>query len=167
MEGVLNNGRVDLLTAPLPSALVFQAPSLSGAYDNTKLNREAIQGVVAPTPLSDLFFSPANVEALHQGIRYKAYVQTGSVIGRQSDSELRIYMRAVFLTEARFLSKDLLGQVRVLNASVLKQTVPNIVGNFQQHEAYKKDVSRLPTPFPKAVSTSGAGSKIIDLGARF
>ena len=107
------------------------------------------------------------MEALQQGIRYKVFLQSGTAIDRQSDSELRIYMRAVFLTEAKHLALNILGQVRELNASVLGQTVPNIVGNLKQHEAYKLDVSRLPTPLPNAILTSGAGSKIIDLGPRF
>lgn len=166
------NGRVDILS-PLPpagsmgsgqAASAWMEPTTSGP--NHSLNREAINGVLMRTPLSELYFSAVNAEALQQGLRYKVYVATGRVVGRQSDSELSVFMRTTYLQEARHLPTHLVEQVRTLNASVLTKMVPVVVGNMEQHDAYRKDVSTLPVPMEKGLSTSTRGSKVVDLGRR-
>lgn len=160
---MMANGRVDILS---PLTGTSYLGSLQTQQPNHALGREAIKGVLAATPLSDLFFSPINVEALHQGVRYKVFVKTGTVVGRQSDSEMTVFMRAVFLREARNEPKDVVGQVRTLNASVLQQVVDNVVTNLTQWQHYRVDVSRLPVPLDKAISTNVAGTKIFELPHR-
>lgn len=162
------NGRVDLLTPPAggwAAAQWMQKPSSAPAAN--VFGRSAIRGMLTPTPLSDLFFSTENVEALQQGIRYRVFTETKKVVDRQSDDELAIYMRAVYLQEARHLPTDLVAQVRELNASVLKQAVANIVSNVKQHEKYIHDVSTLPIPLEKGLSTNVKGNKILELRQRF
>ena len=134
---------------------------------NHTLHREAIQGKLTRTPLSELYFSAANAEALQQGLRYKVFVATGRVVGRQSDAELSVFMRTTFLQEARHLPTNVLEQVRALNASVLAKVVPVVVGNLEQHDAFRKDVSTLPVPLNKGMSTSTRGSRVVELGSRF
>lgn len=155
------NGRVDLLS-PFSGGAWLGSPQEAAGPSRT-LGREALKGVFAATPLSDLFFSPVNIEALHQGARYKVFVATGTVVGRQSDAELAVFMRATFLREARYEPGDVVGQVRALNASVLKQVVDNVVTNLTQWQAYRVDVSRLPVPMEKGLYTSRAGTKIVEL----
>jgi len=154
------NGRVDLLSPFSGGAWLGGAPEASGP--NPTLNREALKGVFSATPLSDLFFSPLNVEALHQGARYKVFTATGTVVGRQSDAELATFMRATFLREARYDATDVVAQVRALNASVLAQVVANVVTNLTQWQAYRVDVSHLPVPLAKGLYTSRAGTKIVE-----
>lgn len=161
----MNNGLVDLLTPPASGSTQFKNANPGVEYDNIRFNREAVQGVLTPTPLSDLYFSQANVEALHQGIRYKVFMQTQKVIDKQSDAELRIIMRAVFFSEALHLPTNLVPQVQALNESVLKQTVPNIISNLKQYEQYRVDQSRLRTPLAKPENIRS--HKILDLGPRF
>ena len=163
------NGRVDLVS-PLPAAQGLAAASYwmePSAGANRSLHREAVQGVLTRTPLSELYFSAANAEALQQGLRYKVYVATGRVVGRQSDSELSVFMRTTFLQEARHLPTNVMEQVRVLNAQVLAKVVPVVIGNMEQHDAYRRDVSTLPVPLEKGLSTSTRGSRVVELSTRF
>lgn len=166
------NGRVDLISTPAGgwSAAPWSQGFAQGEGRPPAINasnRVAIRGTLTPTPLSDLFFSSQNVEALQHGIRYRVFTATKQVVDRQSDEELAIYMRAVFLQEARHLPTELIPQVRELNASVLKQAVANVVGNVKQHTQYLRDVSTLPVPLDKAVSTNVKGSKILELRKPF
>ena len=91
----LGNGLVDLLSTPRSSLNIpayVTAPSNNCNYAN-----EAVSKQMLSTPLSDLFFSAMNIDALQEGIRYQVFRQTGQVIGRQSDAELKILMRGTFL----------------------------------------------------------------------
>ena len=160
------NGRVDLLTPFASGALpVWLAPPPETA--NNSLHSDAIKGIISATPLSELFFSVENIEALHQGVRYRVYTASGSVVGRQSDSELSLFMRAAFLREARFEAGDPLPQVRALNASVLTQVVANVLTNLTQWQQYRRDASRMPIPLEKGLSTNRAGTRIVELPSRF
>ena len=121
------------------------------------------------TPVSDLFFSPRNVDAVHDGIRYRVFVDTGgnAVIARQSDVELGLVMRSVFLQEAdNDNSRDAVSQVRELNASVLSFCVPRIVQEINQYKHYRKDVAALPVPLPRGEIATSKGSRSLEWGGQ-
>lgn len=121
------------------------------------------------TAVSDLFFSPRNVDAVQEGIRYRVFVDTGGrdVIGRQSDVELGLVMRSVFLQEAdNDSSREEISQVRQLNASVLSFCVPRIVQEINQYKHYRKDVAALPVPLPRGEIATSKGSRSLEWGGR-
>jgi hypothetical protein len=78
--------------------------------------------------VSDLFFSPVNIAALQQGIRYKVYVNSSGVhnIPNQSEGEL-LAMRSLYLDYSKNLPFDYIGQVKSLNIRVLDFAVPQII----------------------------------------
>lgn len=155
------NGRIDLLS---------QAPSLQiPAYqqqniNNQTFNTEATHGQIAPNPLADLFFSAENIDALQQGIRYRIYVETNQrhIIGRQSDTELKIVMRSIYFQHAKHENKDLVQQVRELNGRVLEWVVPEVLSNVLQYETYRKDASTLPMPMERAALATTKGTKVLE-----
>jgi hypothetical protein len=121
------------------------------------------------TPVSDLFFSPQNVDILQDGIRYRVFVDSGGrdVIGRQSDVELGLVMRSLFLQEAdNDTSRDETSQVRDLNASVLSFCVPRIVQEINQYRHYRKDVAALPVPLPRGEIATTKGSRSLEWGGQ-
>lgn len=155
------NGRIDLITS---------APTLNiTAYQRTDVNnenfyKEATYGQLSVTPLGRLFFSEENIEALHQGIRYRVYVETDKqyVIGRQSDAELKIVMRSTFLQYARHDPSNIVEQVRELNARVLAWIVPEVMSNLLQYQNYIRDASTLPIPLEHAELSTQKGTKILE-----
>ena len=155
------NGRIDLLAGPSPLRLDSYTNSPCG---DTSFARDAVFGIVDRTPLSNLFFSTENMEALQQGIRYRVYVESGNkiIIGRQSEEELKIIMRAIFLQNAKFLNTDIVGQVRDLNAKVIGYAVPDVLSGALQYEKYKQDVSTLPVPMQRPTFASAKGSKSLE-----
>lgn len=121
--------------------------------------------------VSSLFFSALNVEALQDAIRYRVYVESGAdqtVIGRQSDVELSIIMRSIFLQEARNNAREsIVLQVKALNASVLAYCVPRILEEVRTYVTYRRDVSTLPEPLPRGEFLSVKGQKTLMMPTGF
>ena len=149
--------------SPVPA---LQIPAFqSRNIDNTSFKAEATLGQLAPNTLSALFFSPQNIDALQQGIRYRIYVESNGqhVIGRQSDTELKIVMRSIYYQHAKHNNKDIVLQVRELNKHVLDWAVPEVLSNLKQYEVYKRDASTLPVPLDRAQLSTSKGTKVLEI----
>ena len=96
-------------------------------------------------------------------IRYQVYIQTNKkhIIGRQSDLQLKIIMRSMYLQYGKNLQNDIKTQVQQLNTMVVKYSVPKIISGVKQYLAYKRDVSTLPVPMDRPKNLSSAGSKVL------
>lgn len=154
------NGRIDLMS----SVPTLQIPQFQTKVDNTMFAKEATLGQFTSTEVSDTFFSPCNIDALQEGIRYRIYVETNGkyVIGRQSDTELKIVMRSIYYQNAKNDSRPVIEQVRELNALVLKWAVPEVLSNLQQYEVYRRDASTLPMPMERAQLATTKGTKVLE-----
>lgn len=155
------NGRIDLLSpAPLLDIPAYQRTNV----DNRTFSSEATVGQVQKTPLSDLYFCADNINILQDAIRYRVWVETDQkyVIGRQSDTELKIVMRSIFYQHAMHKASDVVGQVRELNTKVLEWVVPEVVSNLKQYEVYRKDASTLPVPMERAQLSTAKGTRILE-----
>jgi hypothetical protein len=132
----------------------------SGGYAS-----EALKGEIEPTKLSNLFFSKLNIDALHDGIRYKVYVKSGNqiVIGRQSETDLVIVMKGVFMERARYLhDDDIVTQVKALNEHVLRYVVPRIMTEIDMYRKYRNDVSTLAVPMDRPQIMTSKGSRQLE-----
>lgn len=160
-NGAVPNGRIDLMS-PMPA---FDIPSYQlRSVRNDNYTKEATYGQKAPNEVSNIFFSEANIEALQQGIRYRVFVETNGqfVIGRQSDQELKIIMRSIYLQYTKNAPHNCLDQVRDLNAKVLEWAVPEVLSNVKQYAVYKKDASTMPMPLEHAPLMSTKGTKVLE-----
>lgn len=156
-----NNGRVDTVqNANYAMYALFE----NGNDKVSQFNREAIIGVHQQTPLNDLFFSRQNIEALQIGIRNMVAQRTEGqfIIGKQSEVELQVIMRAIYLKEAKHLQTDLLEQVKDLNAQVIDFCVPRIIEEIRMFKYYKKDISNLPVPLERGQFSSNKGLRILE-----
>jgi hypothetical protein len=121
-----------------------------------------------PTEVGDLFFSDYNIRILHEAIRYRVWVESGKaiLIGRQSNDELSIVMRSVYLTDAKNVDGPthiVVGQVRELNTLVLDYCVPQIVREGETYLQYKRDASRLPVPLDRGQIATTKGDNSLDM----
>ena len=162
-DGVKPNGRIDLLS-PMP---LFDIPSYQRTLNqnNSRAAQEAVSGQITVNGISELFFSPKNIDALQHGIRYRVYVETNGqyTIGRQSDTELKIVMRSVYFQHGRNTAGECVGQVRELNAKVLDWVVPEVLSNVLQYSTYRVDASTLPMPMDRSPNMSARGTKSLEL----
>lgn len=157
----VTNGRIDLLSpAPLLDIPAYQSKNI----DNRTFGSEATVGQLQRSPLSDMFFCAENINALQDGIRYRVWVETDKkyVIGRQSDTELKVVMRSIFYQHAMHKPNGLLEQVRDLNAKVLEWVVPEVISNLKQYEVYRRDASTLPVPMERAQLSTQKGTKVLE-----
>lgn len=155
------NGRVDIQSATNAKEYVN---ALKGKNDSC-FREEALRGIQSGHKLSDVFFSKENMEALQQGIRYLVWEKSCQkyVIDKQSEDDLRIIMRSVFLQHALNQPYMIIEQVRELNKKVLEFVVPRVMNEIAVYLEYKKRVSTLPEPLARSENTSVAGTKTLEL----
>ena len=188
MENNLYNGRVNILSGNSRRYPEYEkcdnVPSSSGL--------DIVSKTIGHTPVSSLFFSKMNIDALQKGICNKVFnLSDGKYnIGNQSESELKIIMRSFYfesltkgfpnvMREIKKLNdqalnipvnhsyESVLEQVRNLNKSVLDWAVPQILTNIQQFDKYKEDVSKLPQPMDRPKFSSMSGTKSLELQTFF
>jgi len=155
------NGRVNISK---PSSLEIPSFHKQEKMDNSTFYAEAVQGHFTPNPVSNLFFSCNNIDVLQDGLRYKIYQITNGkhVIGRQSEQDMKVIMRSIFLQYAKNLPQDVVGQVRELNGLVLEWTVKEVLSNLKQYDKYRQDVSTLPMPMARAPLMTSKGSRSLE-----
>ncbi len=123
----------------------------------------ALRGRFSEHPVNKLYFSPLNIYALQQGLRYGVYKRTGLVIAEQSQQELAVIMRSIYLQHAVHAPSDVKGQVRALNALVLDYAVEAVSKEVQGYKAYAQTVDTSPPPMPHAINVSIKGDRVLEL----
>lgn len=84
------------------------------------------------SPITDLFFSPENVELLQKKIVVEAFKRTSCRIPFQSEDRLLIAMRYVHATYARHLPYEWKRQLLELDTRVIELVLPDIVTAVEQ-----------------------------------
>lgn len=156
------NGRVDISR---PSLLQIPDFYKRQESNNETFYAEALQGTFTPNSLSNVYFSCNNIDVLQEGIRYKIYQSTNGkhVIGRQSDKDLKIVMRSIYLQHAKNLTTDIIGQVRELNGLVLDWCINEVLSNLTQYKKYIVDASTMPTPILRSELMTTKGNRSLEL----
>lgn len=155
------NGRINIMEKQtVPAFYMTQQP-----VNNCDYAGRATYGQQIRTPLSELFFSDVNIDALQKGIQNKIYNDSKGQykVGRQSDDELKVVMRSIFFQYAKHRPDGIVDQVRELNGLVLDWCVPEILANIRQYNAYKKDASTLPMPMAWGSFESNKGIKNLEM----
>ena len=134
--------------------------------NNNKSNnvKETIlYGTLTRTTLSDTFFSEKNMENLQDMLRYRVYVASGGdfKISKQSNIELVIIMRAIYLQYSKNLSYMISEQIEELNTHVIDYILPNIMSEIRQWIYYSKDIEHLPVPLELPKNLSNKGSRVL------
>lgn len=155
-----SNGRVRILDNERIEILPMTKPH----NKQVDFNEEAIKGIHTNNPLSSIFFSRTNIDALQEAIRYQVYLKSCKkhVIGKQSETELKIIMRAIYLQHGQHRNYDVLPEIRRLNGLVLEFAVPRILQEINMYMTYKRDIDRLPVPMDRGEFQSSKGSKVLE-----
>lgn len=154
------NGRV-MVSGRVPAPFeLFQGENKeqTKAYQHTTL-----ENALETTPVSDMFFSQANKNYIHQRIINDVYEKSNNQysISRQSDIHLLIIMRSIYLQYSRNLFCNIKEQVNNLNEMVIKDCVSRIISEVKQRQKYNDFVSYLPEQMPLPKNPSTKGDKIL------
>ncbi len=144
----VKNGRVNILGKPT-SVNAFPLFEETNRGNSIYIN-EALKSILGKTKLHDIFFSEFNINNLQKIIRYNVWLQSDKkhVVGRQSDDQLKIIMRSVFLQYGKHNDQNINQQIMELNEIVCNYSIPNILSNLEQYIGYKNHISKLPEPIP-------------------
>lgn len=135
---------------------------------NPKLAVSSIESIHTLTPLNFAYFSPQNVKIIQNAIRYEVYKRTDGkhVISEQSDTELAIIMRSVYLQFGKNLPTNIPQQIQELNQTVVELVVPKIIVQIQQYERYLQDISNPYKIMDRPMNQNVHGEKSFNM-ARF
>lgn len=129
--------------------------------NNVENSIRSLGNIHGKNPLNMAFFSHQNVNSLQDSIRKAVYDRSNGkhIIGKQSEIELKIIMRSIYLQYSKNLSSEISQQIAILNKLVVNVCVPKIISNVEQYIGYKHDISGLPKPLPRPQNLSSAGTK--------
>lgn len=156
----MNNGRVnDIYMYTMPP---FERTEYK--KDST-FSKDATKGIHNDNALATIFFSHENINALQHGIRYTVWLNSCKkyVIGNQSEDEIKIVMRSIYLQYSKNQPFNILEQVRELNGKVIEYCVFRIISELDIYSKYREDISSLPIPMARSINSSSKGSKVLEL----
>ena len=155
----MDNGRV----VNINDTKYDKLPMFKGDVADKRFKYNALQGIQTPSSLSLLFFSKENIDIIQKIIRYNVWKlsQEKYIIDRQSDTELEIVMRSMYLQHSRNLNCKLNEQIKKLNQLVIDWCAPRILIQVQQYIGYIHDVENLPMPIDRPTNISNKGSKVL------
>jgi hypothetical protein len=155
------NGRVIGLSGTKNNSN-FQLMEVNNNKDDDA-KKTILYGTQVRTPLSDAFFSNSNMNRLQEQLIHGVYVSSGGKykIGKQSNTELQVIMRAMYLQYAKNLSYDIAKQVNELNRYVVEFCLPKVISEIKQYLFYINDIQRLPAQIPHPVNVSSAGTRTL------
>ena len=122
---------------------------------------EALYGIQETSQLNQLFFSKKNMDNIQNMVRYNVYLKSENkfIIDRQSDIELEIIMRAIYLQYSPNLQTQITEQIRYLNKLVCDWSVEQIIPEVQQYIGYMKEIEYMPVPIDLPLNLSSKGSR--------
>lgn len=155
-----NNGRVDLVNNNNFNMYDMFKEETKSKY----VSEEAIKSIHSKNELSEIFFSRQNIDILQNAIRYLVYKKTCGkhVIDKQSETDLIIVMRSIYLQYGKHTPYAIKEQIKDLNERVLEYCVPKIIGEIHMYLQYRKDISSLPVPMDRGEFISSKGTKVLE-----
>ena len=133
-------------------------------HNNEKMKNfqvEALYGIQETSTLNHLFFSKKNMDIIQNMIRYNVFIKSESkyVIDRQSDIELEIVMRGIYLQYSPNLQTNIKEQLEYLDKLVTDYAVAQIIPEVQQYFGYMKEIEYMPEPIDLPVNLSSKGTR--------
>jgi len=122
---------------------------------------ESLYGIQETSMLNHLFFSKKNMDIIQNMIRYTVYEKSDKkyIIDRQSDVELQVIMRSMYLQHSPNLPNKIKEQLEYLNKLVSDWSSEQILPEVLQYNGYIKEIVFMPIPIDLHVNLSSKGSR--------
>ena len=159
-ETNVNSGRMENLenSKAYPQFELFQE-NHKGPERNFN---DSLYGIMESSVPARVFFSEKNINNIQQKIINSIFNESqGKIkIGRQSDSELKIVMRSIFLQYGQNLNSKIQEQIAQLNKLVLNYCVENVLIGAIGHANYIRDLNKTQYVMerPQSVNIKGVNS---------
>lgn len=156
---VCNGGSCLVDIGPQESTNIKAFDMFYGESNKQHLDDSIITNKVGSTKLSRTFFSEPNQNRIQQLVMDRISQVSGGQykISRQSDTQLQVIMRSIYLQFGKNLDYNIEQQVNTLNTYVVNECVRIIVPNIQQYQGYIRDITNpVPNmPLPQYVGNKG------------
>ena len=127
--------------------------------NNNVINKKStnMTGTMGETELSEMYFSQSNIDSLQNDIITGVFNVSNKKICKQSEEELLIIMRSIFIQHAKHLDYNFQEQINELNSRVLSYSIKNIHSSIKQYIGYIDSITKEQTvmDMPKNVSITG------------
>ena len=147
------NGRVIFDDKPGISYQLYENEKNPYQFDNS------LKSIQSENVLNKTFFSQKNIDMIQNAIINEVVQKTGYRIGRQSELQLQIIMRSLFLQFARNDPCNIKQQIIELDRKVIDYSVDRIIVEISQYLEYKNTLNKLPVPMSHPQNLSNAGEK--------
>jgi hypothetical protein len=159
MYNQFQNGRVTLSNKNVKDMKMID-------HESEKMNNfqvEALYGIQETSKLNQLFFSKSNMDIIQNMIRYNVYLKSDKkfIIDKQSDVELEIIMRSIYLQHSPNLLDKTKEQIEYLNKLVSDWSVEQIIPEINQYIGYIKEIEYMPLPIDLPLNLSSKGSRAL------
>ena len=159
MYNQFQNGRVTITSDNIKDIKMIDK-------ENEKMNNfqvEALYGIQETSTLNQIFFSKKNMDIIQNMIRYKVYEKSEKkfVIDKQSDIELEIVMRSIYLQHSPNLPNKIKEQITYLDKLVSDWCVEQILPEVNQYIGYIKEIEYMPIPIDLPLNLSSKGSRTL------
>mgnify|MGYP000980412578 FL=1 len=133
-------------------------------YENERSPYEfknSLKSINSENVLNRTFFSQNNIDMIQNTIVNEIVKRTGYKIARQSELQLQIIMRSIFLQYAKNNPCNIKQQIIDLDRKVIDYSVDRIITEISQYLEYKDTLNKLPTPLSHPTNLSNAGEKTL------
>ena len=149
------NKKIDIITAPF---LFFQ----DHKNNYRQYAQDSLKGLQDDNLLSTVFFSPENIEIIQQRLIKGVFNASNKqyLIGKQSEQDLMVVMRAIYLQNATFATcTNIANQIDNLDNIVVNNLVPNIMSAVIFNREYLRTINNPIQPIDRPVNMSSSGNK--------
>ena len=152
-----NNGRVAGIRNALPSIPMFTENN----NKNNQFKDGALKGIQQDSVLSQIYFSKSNMNILQNQLRFFVFKHSNGkhIIGRQSQIDLEIIMRSIYLQHSLNLNCNIKEQISNLNNLVIEWAGPRVLNEVEQYIGFINSVENMPVPMDRPRNLSIKGSK--------
>ena len=147
------NGRVIFDNKPGISYQLYENEKNPYNFENS------LKSIHSDNVLNKTFFSQKNIDMIQNTIINEVSKKTGYKIGRQSELQLQIIMRSIFLQYSKNDPCNIKQQIIDLDRKVIDYSVDRITIEISQYLEYKDTINKLPTPLSHPQNLSNAGKK--------
>jgi hypothetical protein len=157
MYNQFQNGRVTLTSDNIKDIKMFDNEN----EKNNNFQVEALYGIQETSKLNQLFFSKKNMDIIQNMVRFNVYQKSEKkhIIDKQSDIELEIIMRSIYLQHSPNLPNKITEQIAYLNNLVSDWCVGQILPEISQYFGYIKEIEYMPIPIDLPINLSSKGSR--------
>jgi hypothetical protein len=127
----------------------------TGSNDTQPCFQDSISTMQELNPLSLKYFGKNNINKIQNLIILEVKTRDYT-IGRQSEIQLQIIMRSIYLSNSKNLMTNIDYQINELNKMVVDESVKVIISNIKQYLGYRKDISN---PMPTRTNPTNVSSK--------